>query len=215
MTISNEIITIAGAILALIIGISITFGHRYSDRYLKLSEKSAIDELNEIRIAIRSKSIIPVINKLWIFLFITDQKMKKERILKNEDMLDTDSLFYDVARRDYFNKLINDIESKFIESMNVKVIWERLRTQCKGFKRLLYEFASFLGLIGYPLLILSLPSSTYIAESVLNLLWFLYLTAGIFFLVMIASAWYNLDAIFQQYDDMKNTYLLDEVKIRK
>lgn len=74
MIIPPESMPVFSAALVLLIGTAIVFGHRYTTQSSNFDEKSKTDELNEIRMAIRSDTTIPALDKLWRFLVITDQK---------------------------------------------------------------------------------------------------------------------------------------------
>jgi hypothetical protein len=64
MAISLSLLLVLMAILGVLIATAVAFGHRCSDRSGKLEEKSAIDELNEIRMAIRADSTAPALARI-------------------------------------------------------------------------------------------------------------------------------------------------------
>ena len=145
---SPESITILLGALTVFAGSTIVFGHRYADKCSKFDEKSKIDELNEIRIEMRADITVFALDKIWRFLLGID----RQRRVKGQDMK-IDILLIDTTTRKYFNKLINDLEQTFRDSMNVRNAWDNLRVYYGKLGKILYWFAAIVCLVGYPLLL--------------------------------------------------------------
>lgn len=90
MIVPTELMPLIAGILALLIGLTIAFGHRCADKSAKQDEKTKIDELNEIRVAMRSKKTIPVLDKIWR-LFVEPAQKRRDQNRKFE----IDVLLYD------------------------------------------------------------------------------------------------------------------------
>lgn len=151
---SPESTSILLGALTVFVGSVIVFAHRYDDKKGKFDEKSKIDELNEVRMAMRSDTTVSVLDNIWHFLFEIDRKMRsnKEDKIVDAPFLKVDILLYDTSTREYFNKLINDLEQTFRDSMNVRNAWDNLRGNYGQLGKVLYLFAAIEGLVGYPLL---------------------------------------------------------------
>jgi hypothetical protein len=147
--------------LAILVGTSIGFGHRYGDAKAKLLEKAAT-ELNEVRLAIRDEETIPTLGRLWGYFNQTNQEIKR-----TGREMDVNSLSVDVERRGRFNDLINDILQSFRNEMVIKKCWDDLLDHYGQAARALYSLAVIAGIGGYSIIILglttwldSLPSET-------------------------------------------------------
>ena len=208
MIVPTELVSVFAGVLTLLIAVSIAFGHRYADKSAKLDEKTKIDELNEIRIAMRSDTTIPVLDKIWRFFLETDQKMREESL-----NFDIHSLLYDIKRREFFNKLINDLERTFKDSASVREAWEDIRLQYGKLGNTLYGFALIVALVGYPLLVLSSEFMTLLTPLQCYLLWILLVIVGIIFLALVL--YFHGKAMFslKNYKKPKEQYLVDELRI--
>jgi hypothetical protein len=209
MALSPELVSVVAAALTILIGCIIAFGHRCADESGKFDERSKTDELNEIRMAIRADVTILAIDKLWQFLVDTNQKMKKEG-----SSMDVRLLLYDVIRREPFNKLVNDLEQTFKESMNTKDAWVMLKTSYGRLGKILYVFSATLAFIGYPLLCLSSQTVTLLSTEQLILSWILIAILGIVFLGLIVYIHRTIASNRRIYQE-KRQYLVDGVKIGK
>ena len=207
---SPESISILLGALTVLVGSTILLGHRYADKSGKFDQKSKIDELNEIRIAIRSDTTVSALDTIWRFLVETDQKMRRE----GEEM-DVKSLLYDTSRRDYFNRLINDLERTFRDSMNVRKTWDNLRLQYKKLGNILYGGATIAGLAGYPLLFLSSQSTAFLSLQQYYLLGIFLIIVGIIVLGLVMYTRGKIVHNMKIYREFKKQYLIDELRIGK
>lgn len=200
---------IAGA-LALFVGSVIVFGIRYADKSSKLDEKSQIDELNRIRIAMRSDATLVSVDRLWRFLTEVNQKMKKEGL-----EMDVSLLLYDVDRRESFNKLLNDVEKTFRDSLNVKDAWSAMKFDYSRLANVLYAYAATVGLIGFSLLCFNVVTPTLLSSEELTIGWTLVVVIGILFLVPLTYIHRKIASNVTTYQERKKQYITDEVKIEK
>lgn len=207
---SPDLIPILVGALTILVGSTIAFGHRYADKSGKFDEKSKIDELNEIRMAIRSGNTVSILDKIWRFLVETDQQMRKEKL-----NMDVNSLLYDINRREYFNRLINDLERTFRDDMNIRKTWDNLRLQYRKLGNILYGSAAIEGLVGYPLLILSSQSNSLLSSQQYSLLGVFLVILGIIFLGLIIYTRGKIVYNLKIYNGFKNQYLIDELRIGK
>jgi hypothetical protein len=200
---------IAGA-LAVFVGSVIVFGIRYADKSSKLDEKSQIDELNRIRMAMRSDATLIAVDRLWRFLTEVNQKMKKEGL-----EMDVGLLLLDVDRRESFNKLLNDVEKTFRDGLNVKDAWSAMKFNYARLANVLYAYAAAIGLIGFSLLCLSSLRPTSLSSEQLTITWTLVVIIGILFLVPLIYTYRKIGSSMRIYQEKKKRYLIDEVKIEK
>lgn len=185
MTLSSDSVTVLGGALAIIVGVIFTFGYRFSDKSNKFEDKTQTDELNEIRMAMRSDSTVYAIEKLWAFLTETSNEIGKD--------FDVTLLLFDTVHREPFNKLINEIERTFTESANIKQAWSGQKCLCWRLGKILYGCAIGLAGFGFPLLVLSSQSSPLtLSGDSLIILWILFLAMSIAF---IAPIKYTYDQI--------------------
>lgn len=210
MSLSSELVTVIAGALAVFVGSVIVFGIRCADKSSKLDEKPQIDELNEIRMAIRSDATLLAVDRLWRFLTGVNQEMKKEGL-----EMDVSLLLIDVDRRESFNKLLNDVEKTFRDGLNVKDAWSAMKFNYARLANVLYAYAATIGLIGFSLLCSSVVMPTLLTSEELTIMWTLVVVIGILFLVPLT--WIHrkiaLNATF--YQDRKKQHITDEVKIEK
>jgi len=204
MIVPTELMSVIAGALTLLVVVTIAFGHRYADKSAKLDEKTKIDELNEIRIAMRSDATIPVLDKVWRFLVKRDQKMREEG-----ENFDINSLLYDIEHRDYFNKLINDLERTFRDNASVRETWEDLRALYGKLGNTLYGFGLIVALVGYPLLVLSSQFATLLSPLQCYLLWILLVIIGITFLGLILHFREKAMSCLKNYKKSKEQYNLN------
>jgi len=207
---SPESLSVLLAALTVLVGSTVLFGHRYVDKSGKFDEKSKLDELNEIRMAIRSDTTVSALDTIWRFLVETDQKMRREG-----EKMDAKSLLYDTSRRDYFNKLINDLERTFRDSMNARKTWDNLRLQYRKLGNILYGSATITGLVGYPLLFLSSQSASFLSLPQYYLLGVFLIIVGIIVLGCIIYTRGKIEHNLKIYKEFKKKYLIDELRIGK
>ncbi len=210
MSLSSESVTVIAGALAVFVGSAIVFGIRCGDKGSKLDEKSQIDELNEIRMAMRSDATLLAVDRLWQFLTEVNQKMKKERL-----EMDVSLLLIDVDRREPFNKLLNDVEKTFRDCLNVKDSWNAMKSNYTRLAEILYAYAATIGLIGFSLLCLNLVTPTLLSSEGLTVAWTLVLVIGILFLIPLIYIYRKVALNVAIYQEKKKHYLIDEVKIQK
>ena len=153
MLLSAGLATAFVGALAVIVGTTVGFAHRYGDAHSKLLEKTKTDELNDVRLALRDDETIPVVQNLWTFLNLTNQEMKKVDL-----ELDISSLKFDVERREKFNGLINDLFKSFKVEARVKQCWDELVQHYRNIGRTLYALSATAAIGGYSMIILGLTS---------------------------------------------------------
>ena len=152
MLLTAAVATVTGAALALVLGTCVTFGHKYSDRVLKLDDKSSGDELNELLYSIRVEETGPVLSKLWaMFTEVSNQN-------KGIDY-DAAAIFSDIGRRDRLNTLVGALESTYAGSLEIIRSREDLRKWYGNLSLALYLFAAIEGVVGYGLLLLGLQDT--------------------------------------------------------
>lgn len=201
-------ITVLAAALAVLVGACLAFGHRYGDKSNSFDQKPKADELNDIRIAMRSESTIPVIEKLWCFLVETQQKLAKEGL-----SLDVGSLLYDTSRREHFNKLINDLEKTLKESMNIKDSWDELRIRYAQLGNALYGFSAVVGIAGYSFLINEALSLTPLSVEQLKIAVAAFAIFCILFLVIALKIRQKMTSSEATYKKARMKYLIEEPRI--
>lgn len=148
---SPEVISILIGALTVFVGTITVFGHRYADKKDKFDEKAKIDELNAVRLKMRSDKTMPSLDTVWRFLD-REMKAKAEENKVRVGDLKVDILFYHTTTREYFNKLINDLEQTFRESISVRNVWDNLRCKYGQMGKALYLFGAIEALAGYPLI---------------------------------------------------------------
>jgi ABC-type transport system involved in multi-copper enzyme maturation permease subunit len=210
MSLSSELVTVIAGALALFVGSVIVFGIRYADKSSKLDEKSQIDELNRIRMAMRSDATLIAVDRLWRFLTEVHQKMKKEGL-----EMDVGLLLYDVDRRESFNKLLNDVEKTFRDGLNVKDTWNAMKFNYERLANVLYAYAATIGLVGFSLLCLNVVTSTLLSSEELTIAWTLVVGIGILFLVPLTYIHRKVALNLTIYQERKKQYFTDEVRIEK
>jgi len=203
---SPESIPILLGALTVFVVSTIAFGHRYADKSSKLDEKSKIDELNEVRMEMRADTTVSALDKIWRFLL----EMRE----KDQDM-QIDALLSDTATRKYFNKLINDLEQTFRDSMSVRNAWAKLGVYYEKLGKILYWFAAIEGLAGYPLLLFGSQLDPFLT------LQQYYICGGVLFIVaitfigLIVYVRRKISHNSKIYNEFKKKYLIDEVKFGK
>lgn len=208
MTLSSDSVTVLGGALAIIVGVIFTFGYRFSDKSNKFEDKTQTDELNEIRMAMRSDSTVYAIEKLWAFLTETSNEIGKD--------FDVTLLLFDTVHREPFNKLINEIERTFTESANIKQAWSGQKCLCWRLGKILYGCAIGLAGFGFPLLVLSSQSSPLtLSGDSLIILWILFLAMSIAFIAPIKYTYDQIVSAAKIYREKRDKYLVDEVRITK
>jgi hypothetical protein len=212
MALSSELVGVVAGALAILVGAILVFGHRFSDKSGKFDEKSQGDELNEIRLAMREDTVIKAIDRMWEFLMKTDLEMKKESKMKNE-LKNVRNLPYDINRRDLFNKLINELEQSFQESVKVKETWLALRSGYGRLGKILYACATVLGALGFPLLCLSSQTLSLLSSEQLVLLWFVVAILGILFLGLVVYTHRQIASNMTVYQAKWRQYRIDDVKV--
>lgn len=207
MVMSPETLAIVLSAFSVVLGVIVVFGHRFKDKKDKNAEKSKIDELNEIRLAMRSDETALALDDVYRFI---DREMKEKK-----DETKVDILLYDTTTREYFNKLINSLEKTFRNSMKVRSSWDNLGSNYGKLGNILYCFATIEGIAGYPLLFLWLQQNPFFSLQQYYLWVSLMLIVAIVFIVLI---WYFLRRISEYskvYEEFKEKYLIDEVRIGK
>jgi len=211
MTLSSDSVTVLGGALVVIVGVIFTFGYRFSDKSSKFDGKTQTDELNEIRMAMRSDSTVYAIDKLWAFLTETSDKIGQEG-----GNFDVTLLLFDTVYRESFNKLINEMERTFTESANIKQAWSGQKCLCWRLGKILYGCAIGLAGFGFPLLVLSSQSSPFpLSADSLILLWILFLAMSIAFIAPIKYTYDQIVSVAKIYREKRDKYLVDEVRISK
>jgi hypothetical protein len=208
---SPEVIPLLIGALTVFVGTTIVFGHRHADKKDNFDEKPKIDELNDIRMRMRSDATMSSLDAIWRFL---DREMKakiEESKVRIED-LKVDILFYDTTTRGYFNRLINDLERTFRDSMNVRNVWDNLRCKYEQMGKVLYLFGAIEALVGYPLIAVIALNSFLTIEQ--YYLWGISLfIVAIIFIGLIIYIQRKISHNSKIYDEIKNKYLIDEVRI--
>jgi hypothetical protein len=210
MALSSDLITVIAAALTLVVGGILAFGYRCSDKSGKYEDKSQSDELNEIRMAMRSDMTVRSLDNLWKFLSESNQQLQKEG-----RTLDVNLLLLDVYRREPFNKLINDLEQTFTESMKIKEAWIGLKTSNGRLGNILYTYAAALSVTGFPALFLSSDGVNLLSMDVLMFLWSSVIILGLVFLIPIIITYRRVCSSRNAYQEKRKQYLIDEVKIAK
>jgi len=208
MIVPTELMPLIAGILTLLIVPTIAFGHRCADKSAKQDEKTKIDEHNENRVAMRSKNTIPVLDKIWRLFVETDQKKRDEKA-----KFESDVLLYDTQHRQYFNKLLNDLERTFRDSANVRRTWGDVRSQYGRLGNTLYGFAMIIALVGFPLLFLSSKFATLLTPLQCYSLWILFVIVAIAFLGLILYLRGKVMYSLKVYKKSKDQYLVDELRV--
>ena len=201
-------ITVLAAALGVSVAACLAFGHRYGDKSSSLDQKPKTDELNDIRIAMRSGSTILVIKELWGFLVETQKRLKKEGL-----NMDVGSLLYDTDRRHRFNQLINDLERTFEESVSIKDSWNQLRICYGQLGNALYGFGAVVGVAGYSLLINETLSSTILSVEQLKAIIAVFAILCILLLAITLRIRQKIVSNETIYKKAKVQYLIEEVRI--
>jgi len=209
MALSPEIVSLVVSALAVLVGSTIAFGHHYADKSSKFDEKSQSDELNDIRMDMRADTTILVVIRLWQFLTEVNEKMKKG------SGMDIGLLLYDTERRQPFNRLLNDLEKTFKESINIKEAWLAAKFNYGRLSKILYAYAATIGLIGFPLLGLSLPTVCFLSTEQLTIIWAIFAVLGTFFLGPIVYTHRKISSNMTIYQEKWKQYSIDQVKIGK
>lgn len=207
---SPEPITILLGALTVFVGSTIVFGHRYADKCSKFDEKSKIDELNEVRIEMRADTTVSALDKIWRFLLDINRQMRA----KDQDMK-IDILLIDTTTRKYFNKLINDLEQTFRDSMKVRNAWDNLRVYYGKLGKILYWFAAIEGLAGYPLLLFGSQLNPFLTLQQYYIWGGVLFILAIIFMGLIVYVRRKISHNSNIYNEIKKKYLIDEVKIGK
>lgn len=210
MALSSDLITVIAAAITLVVGGILAFGYRFSDKSGKYDDKSQSDELNEIRMAMRSDVTVRSLDNLWKFLYESDQQLQKEG-----RRLDVNLLLLDVYRREPFNKLINDLEQTFTESMKLKEAWIELKKSYGRLGNIFYAYAAVLAATGFPALFLSSDGVNFFSMETLTLLWVLVIILGAGFLIPIIMTYQKVRSNRNAYQEKRKQYLIDEVKVAK
>lgn len=212
MSLPSELISVVAGALAVLVGSTLAFGHRYADKSSKFDEKSQSDELNEIRMEMRSDVTVLAIDRLWRFLVEVNQKVNPK--MKRDGLMDVSLLLYDVDQRERFNKLLNDLEKTFKESVNIKEAWVALRFNYGRLGKIFYAYAAMVGLIGFPLLCLSSQTVAFLSTEHITLLWILLAVLGVLFWGPITYVYRKITSNMMIYQEKRKQYL-DGVKIVK
>jgi len=158
----------------------------------------------------RYETTLPSLDNLWRFLIEIDQRMRKSGL-----NMDIKLLFYDVNYRGSLNKLINDLERTFRDSMNVREAWNNLRLQYGQLGKTLYGLAATAGIVGYSLIIVSSQSVTLLSEQQLSWLWILPVIVVALFLGLMLHIQGRIHSNVRIYQEAKERYLIDEVRLEK
>lgn len=211
MTLPANSLTLAIAIIAVLIGTLIVFGHRCADKASKYDEKQASDELNDIRYAVRTDNTIPALNNFHNFVWNEYSNGKRQNI---ESSSYIESMFYDIAKRRKLNDLINKIEDTFRESMTIKLAWSSIRVQYSELSKWLYGFALVIGVGGYSLLYIGSMENVLIVDVQLVVYCcVLYCIAGIAILVVIIYKRRKLLSNLTIYRDYKDKYSTNNLRV--
>lgn len=208
MPLTLVISTILASGLATFIVVFTVFGHRCSDKAEKFDERA--EELNKIRIGMRSDTTLPALDKLWQFLVEANKKMNQR-----DQSMGVTLLFYDVERRDLLNKLINDIEQTFENSRKVGEVLDSLRSAYGQLGRALYVLVAIVGLGGYGLLILDLGFAFLESELWFALLCDLLVVIIILCFEAILAKSRMIHSNQKVYQKARKQYLIDEVRIKE
>ncbi|MCJ7760097.1 hypothetical protein MUP59_03020, partial [Candidatus Bathyarchaeota archaeon] len=129
-----------------------------------------------------------------------------------EEPLTIEELLLDLVRREHVNKLINKVEHTFQESAAIRNTVDDLKLGYRNVGWLLYGFAIVTGLGGYPLLVASIDSVTFVSDQQLYLLWaFLISTAGVL-VIMMAHARWRLSSQSGTYRKARGQHLVDNLR---
>nr|MDO8099324.1 hypothetical protein [Candidatus Njordarchaeota archaeon] len=205
MLLTPELRTVLIPVLGIFAGALLTLGLRYSGKAERCDDKA--DELNDIRMQMRSKNTLPALDRLLQFMVETNKKEKK-------GSLGVSVRLYDTERKDILNRLINDIEQTFKNSRRIGEALDSIRSAYQQIGRALYVLVvAALGSLGLIVLDLVLASS----ESGLMFIFLL----DVLFVIFILCSY----SIFSQlriahsneklYQKERKQYLLDEVKIKE
>jgi len=201
---SPEVVSILVGVLTILVGTTIVFGHRYSDKKDKFDEKSKLDELNEIRIEMRLDKTSLALEDVYHFLY---EQLNIKKVVKK-----VWELFYETSSRRYINKLINELEQTFRESMNVQNVWDNLRCKYGQMGKVLYLLGAIEALAGYPLIALVAFNSFQSIEQFY--LWGIGLfIVAIIFIGLIIYIQKKISYNLKIYNEIKKKYLEDGVRI--
>jgi hypothetical protein len=201
---SPEVTPILIGVLTVFVGTTIVFGHRYNDKKEKFDEKSKIDELNEIRMSIRSDTTSSALENIWHFI---DEQISGKKIVKR-----VWELFYETTSRQYFNRLINELEKTFKESMDVRDVWDDLRRKYGQLGRTLYLFGIIEAVLGYPLIAFFALDLFLSAEQYYIWSSSLFVVAFVFISIIIHTQ-RKISHNSEIYEKIKSKYMIDEVRI--
>ncbi len=199
MALSPQFTTVLAGALAVLVGASIAFGHRYADKRSKLDENSS--ELNEISIGIRTETTVPSLDKLYRYLVETEKTVGSSNF-------DVASLFYDVNRRKQFNHLINELERTFSDSSNVKNTWLTLRASYGRLGDAFYGFAVVVGAGGYTLLLLESDYLGPLTPALVMPLFVLFVAVAIVIGVLITVIHRRITTNLRTYEKAKDRQLI-------
>jgi len=206
---SPELAAILGTALAILIASSLTFGHRYNDRGSKMNETTRTEELHALRVELRSETTLPVIEKIWQFLLQAEGKRYKEG-----QPMDVESVYYDTDLRVEFNKLLNELEKTFGNSINIRDTWFTLRKLYGRVGNTLYLFGITSGVGGYSLLISSLDDVNVLSQQHMSILTALYVIGLVILLAFVLLLRQKIESYISTYQKAKDQYLINEVRIQ-
>jgi hypothetical protein len=175
-----------------------------------LDEKSQTEELNEIRLGMRSDTTLPAVDKLWRFLTEVNRKMKEEKPHPRE--LDVTLLLLDVENRDPFNKLLNDIEKSFENDLHLRGVLTTLKSDYSRLACVFYAYAATIGSLGFLLLFLNLMEPTLLTTEEYTIAWVSFLVVGMLFLLPLAYIWRKTTKNTKTYNEKKKEYQ-DKVRV--
>jgi hypothetical protein len=207
MLLSSDLVSLLAVFLIALVGFIIAFAYRFGDKCNKYDEKAQTDELNEIRLAMRSESTVNAINKMWKFLYAADQ------LVKQGLNLDVGVLLVDNVRKEPFNKLINELDQTFRENENVKENWDSIKYGYSRLSKFLYVYAGSFGVACIVPLCLSLPSVDIIPPVGTIILWVVCAIIGIAFLIPIFYFYKKIAQSESAYAEKKKQYITDEVRL--
>lgn len=206
--IATDQFTVFIAILGIILTSLIAFGAHAHSAGTKFQGKSSIDELNAIRLYIRSDTTPKSLDKLWSFFKETSKEMESEGM-----GLDICSLYFDVSRNKRFNQIINEVESTFTESQNIKEIWLNIGEQYKKLGYLLITLALYVGMFGFSLIYYYIQEEALISYNSLNSLSVAYILSCFLFLLAIVYYRELVMSKIKIYHDAKHKYLVEVVRV--